>query len=355
MELYSVIGIMSGTSCDGLDIAYCTFYKTKRWNYKIIQVKTQSYSKELVNELQNAQNLNAKDFLKFHKEYGRFIGKTINKFLEEFRLPAPDLISSHGHTVFHEPDLQFNFQIGDGNIIAAETGITTICDFRTLDIANGGQGAPLVPIGDKLLFRDFTYCLNLGGFANISFSENNKTIAFDICCCNLISNYLAKIKGAEFDKDGKTGRKGKINEILLVELNNLAFFSKKPPKSLGREWFTSEFLPIVEKYNISLEDKFRTVYEHIALQIAKITNVKQKSSVFITGGGAYNKFLIELIKQKTQNEIIIPSAEFVEYKEAIIFGFLGILRLRKEINCIASVTGAKSDSSTGTIIYIKNN
>jgi anhydro-N-acetylmuramic acid kinase len=344
---------MSGTSCDGLDLAYCSFYKTIKWNYKIIQVKTYAYTKEWVTRLHDAGNFNARDFLLFHKEYGRFIGQNINNFLGEYRLPSPDLISSHGHTIFHQPEIKFNFQLGEGNIIAGETGITTISDFRTLDIANGGQGAPLVPIGDKYLFGNFNFCLNLGGFANITYSINQQPKAFDICSCNLIANYLSQKKGSDFDEKGELGRNGKINNDLLKELNSIEYFSKEPPKSLGREWFSSVFLPIVEKYNIQLEDKLRTVYEHIAYQITKIIKTKQKSSVFVTGGGAYNDFLIELIKQKTENEIIVPSSEFIEYKEAIIFGFLGILRFRNEINCLASVTGAKTDSSTGNIVYVK--
>jgi len=353
MNIYSVIGIMSGSSCDGLDLAYCSFYKTKNWNYKIIHVQTYQYSNEMIEGLKNAHNLNSIDFLTFHKSYGKYIAQKINNFLIENRLPSPDLISSHGHTIFHQPEKNFNFQVGDGNIIAAETGITTIFDFRTLDIALGGQGAPLVPFGDKLLFGQFDYCLNLGGFANISYNENEKRIAYDICCVNIISNFLVQKLNFDYDKDGELGRKGIINENLLSELNNIDFYSQKPPKSLGREWFTKIFLPITQKYDISTEDKLRTIYEHIAIQISNILPKKQKTSVFVTGGGAYNKFLIELLKQKTPHEIIIPSSEFVEYKEALIFGFLGVLRFINEINCLASVTGAKSDSSCGSIVLVK--
>lgn len=355
MNIYSVIGVMSGTSCDGLDLAYCTFYKTKKWNYKIINVQTYKYSKELVEKLRNANKLSSHDFLVFHKEFGSFIAQNINNFLSENRLPSPDLISSHGHTIFHQPELKFNFQLGDGNIIAAETGITTIFDFRTLDIALGGQGAPLVPFGDEMLFPRYGFCLNMGGFANVSYSISEKRIAYDVCSVNLILNYLAQKLNLDYDKNGETGKTGIINTDLLDELNNIDFYRLAPPKSLGYEWFLKEFLPIIEKYNLNIVDKLRTVYEHIAIQISSIFEIIPNASVFVTGGGAYNNFLIDLIKTKTKNEIVIPSPEYIEYKEALIFGFLGVLRYRNEINTLSSVTGSKNDSSSGSIVFINKN
>lgn len=353
MNIYSVIGVMSGTSCDGLDLAYCSFYKTNKWNYKIVIVKTYSYTEEWKKKFDEAKTLNIIEFLKLHKEYGYYIGQIINSFLREYRLPKPDLISSHGHTIFHQPEIKFNFQLGDSNIIAAETQITTVSDFRTLDIVSGGQGAPLVPIGDMFLFSKFDFCLNLGGFANMSYDLKETPKAYDICACNLITNYLSQKKGFDFDKSGEIGKKGNINQNLLDELNNLEYFNQLPPKSLGKEWLVEKVIPIIEKEKISVEDKLRTVYEHIAIQIDKSTLSSEKKSIFVTGGGAYNKFLIKLIKQKTNNEIIIPSYEFVEFKEAIIFGLLGVLRYRKEINCLASVTGSERDNSVGTVVFVK--
>jgi len=353
MEIYSVIGIMSGTSLDGLDLAYCTFYKDEKWNYKIVGATTFKYTTEMYNDLKNASNLSAFQFIKLHRDYGFFIGDCVNQYLKDNRFQSPDLISSHGHTIFHKPDEKINFQIGDANAIAARTGVTTISDFRSLNIAIGGQGAPLVPIGDDLLFDNFDYCLNLGGFANISYSENEQRKAYDICSFNFIANYYANQAGFEFDNEGEIGRSGKINFDLLNELNDIEFYKIKPPKSLGVEWLNEFFFPIINKYNISLNDKLRTFYEHTAIQISKINESENQKSIFVTGGGAYNKYFIELLKQKSNFEIIIPDNQIVEYKEALIFAFLGVLRFRNEINCLASATGSEFDNCTGIIVHIK--
>jgi len=352
MNIYNVIGLMSGTSLDGLDIAYCSFTENGKWNFKIVGATTYKYSDFMYLSLKNAANLSAFEFVKLHKEYGSFMGKCINKFLLENKLPKPDLIASHGHTVFHLPAQKINFQIGDANAIAAETRITTISDFRSLNIAFGGQGAPLVPLGDELLFNNFDFCLNLGGFANVSYSENNRRIAFDICSFNLIANLFAKEFGMEYDKDGEIGRGGNIDLQLLNELNNIEYYGFKPPKSLGIEWLQQFFLPILNKYKISTKDKLRTFYEHSAIQIAKISkDANVAKTILVTGGGAYNSFFIEILKQKSNFEIIIPDHQIIEYKEALIFALLGVLRYRNENNCLASATGSESDNCSGSIVY----
>lgn len=284
--------------------------------------------------------------MKLHNAYGRYIGLQAKCFLDQHRL-SPVLIASHGHTVFHQPQKGMTFQAGNGACIAAETGITTVADFRTGDVALGGQGAPLVPVGDKLLFQDYAYCLNLGGFANISYDYGGERVAFDICPVNFVLNLLAQKMGEPFDDQGKLGRTGVVDESLLHRLNQLEFYAGSPPKSLGREWMESHFFPALFSGGISDRNKLRTVYEHIAIQIAR--SVPEPGKILVTGGGAFNTFLIERMRDHIHGEVSIPADELVMFKEAIIFAFLGLLRFRKEMNCLASVTGARKDSCTGVV------
>ena len=339
---------MSGTSLDGLDIVLCKFVFNNNWEFEILKSETIEYSAYWKENLSKAQTLSGIDILLLHKEYGRFIGESILTFLKGTNYKI-DLIASHGHTVFHQPEKKLTLQIGDGAEISSTTGITTISDFRSLDVALDGQGAPLVPIGDELLFPEYDYCLNIGGFANISFNENNKRLAYDVCPANIILNFLANKLGHTYDKDGILGRSGKINTELLQKLNTLEYYNKNHPKSLGKEWLDSTVIPILAKFEIPLIDQIRTVYEHIAQQISGALPDENKSKTLITGGGAYNSFLIELIKQKTKSEIVIPDKEIIEYKEALIFAFLGVLRYNNQVNCLSSVTGAQRDSSSGII------
>lgn len=345
-----VIGAMSGTSLDGLDIAAVEFkYQNQKWNFEIIGAKTISYPDEWTMKLLKAPTLSGEKLIELHSEYGKFTGKRINNFIKKTGF-KPELIASHGHTVFHQPEKHFTYQIGNGAEIAATTKITTVADFRIGDVAVGGQGAPLVPIGDKLLFGDFDYCLNLGGFANVSFEKNKLRIAYDNCPVNFVLNYFAEKQNLEFDKDGMLGRKGNINSELLKKLNTLKYYIQNPPKSLGREWVENEFFPVLNTFKISDADKMRTVYEHIAIQLSKIGSKKGK--MLITGGGAFNTFLIERIKFHSALEIVIPSKEIIDFKEALIFAFLGVLKMQKKINCLSSVTGAIMDSSVGVIFVV---
>ncbi len=344
----TILGIMSGTSLDGLDFALCEFKKSdNNYSYKIIKTGFFEYDNELKKQLETAQNLNSYNFIKFHKEYGKFIGKKAGIFLKN--KPKPDYIASHGHTVFHKPEEQITFQIGDGAFIAAETGISVISDFRNLDTALGGQGAPLVPVGDKLLFPEYDYCVNLGGFANISYDIEGKRAAFDICPFNFIINKFSQLEGKEYDKDGELGKSGKINEQLLNDLNEIDYYKLNSPKSLAREYVEDFYMPVFNKYKISNKDVIRTVYEHSAFQINNCISPDKK--VLITGGGAHNKFFISLLKRDEKKEFIIPDKELIDFKEAIIFAFLGFLRSMGEINTLASVTGAKKDSSGGNTYY----
>ena len=347
-----ILGVMSGTSLDGLDFALCKFQENETvYSYSLLKTGFVAYNNEMKSTLSNAQNLNTFEFIKLHKQYGKYIGKEINSFLKD--KIKPDFIASHGHTVFHKPEENITFQIGDGAFIAAETNISVVSDFRNLDTALLGQGAPLVPVGDKYLFSEYDFCINLGGFANISYDDAGISVAFDICPVNFIVNDLVKTFGIEYDKAGNIGKKGNVNEELLKQLNNVSYYSEKAPKSLGREYVDEYFYPIIEKFSISTEDKIRTLYKHIALQISKVVNVKKNAKILLTGGGTHNKFLVSEIEKNTNNEIIISDKETIDFKEAIIFAFLGYLRVNESNNTLKSVTGAKEDSVGGSIFLIK--
>ncbi|MBI5219361.1 MAG: anhydro-N-acetylmuramic acid kinase [Bacteroidia bacterium] len=349
---FSIIGVMSGTSLDGLDLALCKFLnKRNHWHYEIVRAKTVVYPPEWKEKLVMATHLNSLQFTQLDNSYGKYIGDSINAFIKEIRHKI-DFIASHGHTIFHQPENRLTRQIGNGAFIAATTGITTISDFRTLDVALGGQGAPLVPIGDKLLFSDYDYCLNLGGFANISFNRNNSRIAYDICPANIIINYLVKSLNLEYDKDGALARKGKIKIKLLTNLNRIEYYKSSLPKSLGREWLEEKFIPVINNSNCSIEDKLRTIYEHIAVQISKSVSTKGYKKILLTGGGTYNKYMVELIAGKTTHTLVVPDKTLVDFKESLIFAFLGLLRYRNEINCLSSVTGATRDNCGGAIYRI---
>jgi anhydro-N-acetylmuramic acid kinase len=355
MELkntYTVIGLMSGTSLDGLDVALCTFTKNKnKWVYKIIEAKTFTYNKTWKEKLQHAHLLNAQEFCKLHVDFGKFSAQAIGQFLKGKKHKV-DLIASHGQTIFHQPHNGFTCQIGDGAAIAALTNITTACDFRSSDVALGGQGAPLVPIGDKLLFTDYDACLNIGGISNISFIHKKQRLAFDICPANLVFNFYANKAGMPYDKGGKLAAKGKINQTLLKKLNALSFYKNLKSKSLGREWIDEKVISPLEGESISLNDKLATAVEHSAFQTARVLNHFNTKNVLITGGGAYNKYFIERIQSYITCKLVLPDDKTIQFKEALIFAFLGVLRLRNEVNCLKQVTGASKNSCGGALYNI---
>jgi anhydro-N-acetylmuramic acid kinase len=339
---------MSGTSLDGLDLVACRFTSGQAWKFEILKAATIPYSHKWVSKLSAAAELSALDFVLLHNEFGKFIGKQVADFCLD--LPEkPDLVASHGHTIFHQPHNRLSTQIGNGAQIAAYSGLPAACDFRALDVALKGQGAPLVPIGDELLFGEYKFCLNLGGIANISFREEDERRAFDICPVNMALSYFTKKLGYEYDLDGTLGRTGKVREELLSLLNALDFYQQKGPKSLGREWFENDFLPLISSFQLSPEDILRTLYEHISDQLSIAVDQYTKAQILITGGGAHNVFLIELFSEKTKHKTILPSAQIIDFKEAVIFAFLGVLRWRHEVNCLKSVTGASHDHSGGVI------
>jgi anhydro-N-acetylmuramic acid kinase len=341
----SIIGLMSGTSVDGLDVAYCHFVEV--YKYELVAAKTFPYTAQLKHKLKNCMKLNSIQLLELDAELGSYFGAKVNEFLKQTGLKKPTAIASHGHTVFHNPINKYSHQIGKGSHIAALTGIPVVCDFRNTDVALGGQGAPLVPIGDKLLFKQYDYCLNLGGIANISYDYKGKRLAYDISPCNLPVNILMNKVGKEFDMNGATGKKGSIIPALLDVLNQLEFYTKKAPKSLGREWIEKELMHFLMAYD-NLPNVLRTYYEHVATQISNHIT-KKEATVLVTGGGAHNEFLMQLIHQKSNAVIVSPPSSIIDFKEALIFAYLGYLRINHKVNSLKSVTGASKDSIGGCI------
>ena len=341
-----ILGLMSGTSLDGLDLALCDI---NEYGYKLLASDTIPYPDTWRQRLSSLEQASALEYAKANVELGHYIGRIVNNFLSKKTIPV-EAIASHGHTIFHQPEIGLTTQIGDGDAIAAETGLPVISNFRTLDVALGGQGAPLVPIGDELLFGQYDACLNLGGIANISYCSRGKRIAYDICPCNMALNRLASRLGLDYDPDGENARQGNFSQEMKKTLDKLEYYHLEYPKSLGKEWFVEEFWPLMEALNLSTSDLLTTVTHHIAGQIAQVLHGQKITTLLITGGGALNQYLIECIQElEPKVEITIPDKLVVNYKEAIIFALLGYLRLTRKVNTLASVTGARCDSIGGTL------
>lgn len=348
---FIALGMMSGTSLDGLDLALCRFqFYNGKWSCQILKADSVAYDSTMKNRLATLPEVSALEYFCRQRDFSEWVANQVNLFLADVD-EKPQLIASHGHTVFHNPKESLTVQMGSGAIIAAQTGIPTVADFRTTDVALGGQGAPLVPIGDKLLFSEYDACLNLGGISNISFDVKETRVAFDISLCNIPLNFLAEHLHFPFDKDGEIARSGKLNVQLLQELNNLPYFRLEYPKSLGREWFEDEFKPILENCRLAIPDVMRTVTEHIAQQIANVVPASV-SSMLVTGGGARNLFLMERIRALTPANVVIPDSKIVDYKEALVFAFLGVLRMKGDENVLKEVTGAQKCSCSGAVYYL---
>ena len=348
-DIKYIIGIMSGTSLDGVDIALCSFANQGgRYKYDILKVSTYSYSAEVRFKLSNASVLSGEDLLLLHNWYGEFLGELVRKFINDNDIKlVVAAVSSHGHTIFHQPDNNFSFQLGHGAYIAKQCGLPVIADFRVQDVVYGGQGAPLVPIGDMLLFSEFDVCINIGGITNVSYDDNGQRIAFDICPANIVLNSLVAELDLLFDNYGELARSGVVNTELFERLNALEYFHNPYPKSLGKEWVDVSFVPVISEFNISINDKLATVVEHISYQIYKVLHSHDFKNILITGGGAKNKFLIERINFYLKCNVVVPSELLIDYKEALIFAFLGYLKLQNKINVLSSVTGATVDHSSG--------
>jgi len=356
--IYRAIGIMSGSSLDGLDIAFTELTETGgKWGYEIMAADCMAYDEVWKEKLVNATELSALNYQLLHVEFGHYIGNKVNDFIDENNLHhRVNLIASHGHTTFHLPDKKMTAQLGEGAAIAAATKLPVVSDLRSMDIAFGGQGAPIVPIGEKLLLGGYQYLLNIGGIANLSVNKDGNYKAFDVCAANRVLNMLVAQKGLQYDDGGKIASSGKVNDHLLQQLNELSYYSKPAPKSLSNSFGVLVVYPMIEKAGISIKDALRTYVEHIAIQIkAALVNNEQMAGnckILVTGGGAFNTFLIErlgyLLKEE-MIEIVVPNEQLVQYKEALIMALMGVLRWREEANVFASVTGAAKDSIGGAL------
>jgi anhydro-N-acetylmuramic acid kinase len=354
--IYRAIGLMSGSSLDGLDIAFVEFTEQSgKWQYEIKASACVPYDDEWMEKLRTASQASAYTYLGLHSAYGHYLGKTVNQFIASKGLDYQvQLVSSHGHTIFHEPSTHMTAQLGDGAAIAAETGINVVSDLRALDVALGGQGAPIVPIGEKYLFSDYPYLLNIGGISNLTVFGENQSIAFDIAPANRVLNMIAGQVGKKYDEGGAMAAKGMINESVLNELNALDYYKKPFPKSLNNEFGSDTIYPLLE--NLNTEDGLATYVEHIAQQLAnafqQFEQPVQPGKLLVTGGGAHNDFLMQAIQSKLAVfgiEVEKPSKEVIDYKEALIMAFIGVLRWRENNNALAEITGAGRNSIGGAL------
>ncbi|MEX0812361.1 MAG: anhydro-N-acetylmuramic acid kinase [Chitinophagales bacterium] len=361
METYNVVGLMSGSSLDGLDIAYCEIvHDNGAWSYQIKIAETIPFTPKWKLRLEKLVLQNAVTYIKTHAFLGHYFGELVKSFIEKHQLfDQIDFIASHGQTIFHQPDNGFTSQIGDPSAIAVHTGLPVISDFRHIDVALTGQGTPIAPIADQLFFNSYRFLINLGGISNITYQENGQPkVAFDITPVNLILNKLAGKMHLDFDKDGDIARSGQIIEPLYNDLNLSHYYAKAYPKSLSGGWVSKVMAPLVARYKNPVPDKLRTLSEHISHQIARgIAQIAENEGVELktdekmlaTGGGALNKYLIELIDEKAPVSVIIPDEETIQFKEALLMALMGVLRVRNEVNCLSAVTGAKADSVGGAI------
>ncbi|CAN5388655.1 anhydro-N-acetylmuramic acid kinase [soil metagenome] len=358
--IYRAIGLMSGSSLDGVDVVFTELEeRAGKWAFEIKAAECIAYNQEWLQKLQTATLLNAYEYLLLDTAYGKFIGETTNTFIEKNKLHHQvQLIASHGHTTFHSPELGMTAQLGDGAAIAAVTGINVVSDLRAMDVALGGQGAPIVPAGEKLLLPQYAYFLNLGGIANISANVHDKYIAFDVCPANRVLNMLAAKAGKAYDEGGAMAEVGTLNTALLTQLNSQSYYQSTYPKSLANNFGTGVLFPIIESMDLTVEDALRTYTKHIVQQIVYAINSLQtavtKQQMLVTGGGAFNNYLVQCLQASLKVfdiEVIVPAESLVKYKEALIMALLGVLRWREEDTVMQSVTGA-SRSSIGGAVWI---
>jgi len=354
----TVLGLMSGTSLDGLDMACTRFTRDEQgtWHYTLVAVDQVPYSQDWEHKLRDAVHWPAVELLELDVAYGRWLGEQVNAFTKKHQVDM-DLIASHGHTIHHQPERGLTVQVGHGRALADTCGKTVVCDFRTCDVLHGGQGAPLVPIGDELLFSNYEYCLNLGGFANVSYRRDGHRYAYDLGLANMVLNDLVRPLGQSFDHDGAMARQGKLISDLLAQLDALPYYQLAPPKSTGYEWYLASVKPSFELTDASIPDQLHTAVHHLSGVIARDINKLSgghPGTILVTGGGALNSFLMETLNAKLADHLslAIPEADLIHYKEAIVFGLMGVLRLRSEPNCLASVTGAERSVSGGEVFEV---
>lgn len=363
--IYRVIGLMSGSSLDGLDMALVEFNKIDdKWSFNLLSACMETFDSEIENRLRQAHEITAFEYCKLHRDFGFYCGKKVNEFVSASGFSANEilLVASHGHTVFHFPDdHRFTAQLGDGAALAATSGINVVSDLRALDLAYGGKGAPIVPLGESELFHGYHYFLNLGGIANLSCRDQHRYVAFDVCAANAVLNRLCNDVGMPFDEGGKLATAGKCNVQLLQTLNALEYYQRIPPKTLDNKAGRDEIYPLVKSFSLPVQEALHTYCVHIARQVAKAimdrNGVAAPRKMLVTGGGAFNHFLIQQLQEAVFAlgiEVVIPSADIVNYKEAIVMAYLGLMRYFHKPTVIQTVTGAARASSGGALWYVNN-
>jgi len=354
-KIYYGIGGMSGTSLDGVDLSYCRYYTQSdvKWQFELIDAQTYPYPEKLKTEIEHLIKNYNDNHTDLDKRLGAFYSSLIQQFVDEFNIEQIDFVANHGQTVYHNPTKQKTVQIGCGETIAQQTQLQTINNFRINDVALGGQGAPLVPIGDWHFFNTYRYCINLGGICNITVQNSKEVLtAFDISPCNVLLNHYAQQLNVAFDEDGLLARKGNLNKALFEKLNALAYYSTQAPKSLDAQFSKVDCIPLIDTFNLSREDVLCTLCHHYAYQIGLVIETYSQSEdeqMLLSGGGAFNGFLTDLIQEKCNVKVHIPDKKIIEFKEAIVFGLLGVLKLENEVNCLKIVTGASMDNVGGEV------
>jgi anhydro-N-acetylmuramic acid kinase len=360
MNVYHVIGVMTGSSLDGIDLAFTKItVKDGHYAHEILISECVPMPQKWKIRIEQLVMQNAVTYLKTSAFFGHFIGDRIAEFIEKHQLQNQlDFIASHGQTVFHQPENLFTSQIGDGAAIAGKTGFPVVCDFRSIDVALGGQGAPVAPIANKMFYSNYKMFLNLGGIANIAVNVNGKYIAFDVTAVNLALNKIARMKGVEYDHDGNLAANGAVDERLFSEMNSSFYYDKDYPKSLSGGWVSKVMMPTLQRHNISIEDKLRTIVEHVAHQLNKsLEKIQQKENIsfsksdkmLVTGGGAFNKFMIQRMEEMLPITLVVPDEQTVKFKESVLMALMGVMRVRNEENCLGSVTGAARNAIGGAI------
>ncbi len=346
---------MSGSSLDGLDLVFASFdVSGSSWTYEILAADCYPYPPEWLQRLETATALPAGDYQQLHCDYGRYLGEQVNRFVETYQLHYKvQLVGSHGHTTFHRPESGMTHQLGDGAALAATCGINVVSDLRSMDVALGGQGAPIVPIGEKWLLGDFSWFLNIGGIANLS-RNGDPYMAFDVCPANRVLNLLAATTGQPYDAGGATARSGQVHPGLLEQLSQLPYYRQSPPKSLANSFGTDVVFPLLQTADLSAADSLCTYTEHIAQQVQQaiqvLPPVDGPARLLVTGGGAFNTYLLERMRSLVPElELVVPDEQLVQYKEALIMAFMAVLRWREENNVWHTVTGARRSSVGGAI------
>lgn len=351
---WRAIGLMSGTSLDGLDVVCVDFSFDHVWDFEILHAEEFPFTPDMEQQLRSAYQASARELVQTDVTYGRYMAQRVNEFIETHQLSrgSIDLVAAHGQTIFHDPAAGYTTQIGSGYHLAVETGLPVVCDFRSQDVALGGQGAPLVPIGDRHLFAAYDACVNIGGFANISFEQDGQRLAYDICAVNIVLNELCHSLGKAFDRDGAIAASAQVDHKLLQQLNSLPYFCELPPKSLGFEWVEHEIKPLLQASGLGTEDLIATFTEHAALQMGEVLDRQGLKKVLFTGGGVHNSHLMKRCAAQCQAQLLVPDKQIIDFKEALIFAFLGVLRHLGQPNILASVTGAAHDHSAGQVIRV---